>query len=142
VRNPISETTTQPARNAGSFRVASLPAITLAILRDQNMIENLKIDCIESMTFGINRTAAWREKMGKLYPSDPRNLAAAASLAVLATQTAELTDDAWSQIKPHCGWASETWREAISQVARRVNFSHKIEDFPTFVDCLIGVLRS
>jgi hypothetical protein len=88
------------------------------------------------------RTAVWREKMGKLYPSDPRNLAAAASLAVLATQTGNLTDEDWIQIKPHCGWASETWREAISQAARRVSFSHNIRDFPSFVECLIGVLQS
>jgi hypothetical protein len=106
------------------------------------MIENKKIDCIESLAFGLNRTALWREKMAALYPSDSRNLAAATSLAVFAKQTAELTDDAWSQIQPHCGWASESWREAISQVARRVNFSHHIRDFSTFVACLIGELQS
>jgi hypothetical protein len=67
------------------------------------MLENLKSDCIQQMAFGIGRTSTWREKMASLYPSDPRNLAAAISLAALAKQTGELTDDAWSQIKPHCG---------------------------------------
>jgi len=106
------------------------------------MIENLKTDCIHQLAIGINRTSAWREKMASLYPSDSRNLAAAASLAVLAKQTGDLTDEDWLEIKPHCGWASESWREAISLVSRRVNFSHTIRDFPTFVDSLIGVLRS
>jgi hypothetical protein len=106
------------------------------------MIENLKSDCIQQMAFGISRTSAWREKMGKLYPSDPRNLAASVSLAALAKQTGDLSEKDWLQIKPHFGWASESWREAISQVSRRVNFSHKIRDFESFVDCLIGVLQS
>jgi hypothetical protein len=37
------------------------------------MIENEKIDCIDSLIFGLNRTAIWRKKMAAQYPCDPRN---------------------------------------------------------------------
>jgi len=104
--------------------------------------ENEKVDCIDSLTFGLNRTAHWREKMAALYPSDPRNGRAAECLAELATHTAELTDSAWLQLKPHSGWASEPWREAIGQTARLVGFKNKIKDLPSFVESLIGVLQS
>jgi hypothetical protein len=75
--------------------------------RNRKMIENEKIDCIDSLIFGLNRTAHWCKKMAAQYPSDPRNGRAAECLAGLAVDAAELSDDAWSQLKPHCGWASE-----------------------------------
>ena len=106
------------------------------------MIENEKIDCVDSLIFGLNRTAVWRKKTSAQYPSDPRNGRAAECLAELATDASELSDDAWSQLKPHCGWASESWREAISQTARLVGFKHKIKDLPSFVKTLMGVLQS
>jgi hypothetical protein len=106
------------------------------------MIENEKLDCVDSLIFGLNRTAVWRKKMSAQYPSDPRNGRAAECLAELATDASELSDDAWSQLKPHCGWASESWREAISQTARLVGFKHKIKDLPSFVKTLMGVLQS
>jgi hypothetical protein len=106
------------------------------------MIEKEKSDCIDTLTFGLNRTAHWRQKIAIQHPSDPRNARAAECLAELATHTAELSDDAWSQLQPHCGWASEPWREAISQTARAVGFQHKIKDLPSFVKTLIGVLQS
>jgi hypothetical protein len=106
------------------------------------MIENEKIDCIDSLIFGLNRTAHWRKKMAAQYPSDPRNGRAAECLAGLASDANALSDDAWLQLKPHCGWASEPWREAISQTARLVGFKHKVRDLPSFVTSLIGVLQS
>ena len=106
------------------------------------MIENEKVDCIDSLIFGLNRTSLWRKKMSAQYPSDPRNARAAECLAVLATDATGLSDDAWSQLKPHCGWASEPWREAISQTARLVGFKQKIRDLPSFITTLIGVLQS
>ena len=54
------------------------------------MIENEKVDCIDSLIFGLNRTALWRQKMAAKYPTDPRNGRAAECLAELATDAAEL----------------------------------------------------
>ena len=51
------------------------------------MIENEKIDCIDSLNFGLNRTALWRQKLAAKYPSDPRNSRAAECLAELAAAT-------------------------------------------------------
>jgi hypothetical protein len=104
--------------------------------------ENEKVDCIDSLIFGLNRTAEWRQKMATKYRSDPRNARAAECLAVLATDASELSDNEFSLLKPYCGWASEPWREAISQTARLVGFQHKIKDMPSFVKTLVGALQS
>jgi hypothetical protein len=106
------------------------------------MIENLKIDCIDSLAFGLHRTAIWRKKMAVQYPTDSRNGRAAECLESLAVDANKLSDELWSQLKPYSGWASKSWREAISKTARMVGFQHKITDVPTFVDTLVGVLRS
>ena len=104
------------------------------------MIENEKIDCVDALIFGLNRTAQWRQKMAARYPSDPRNARAADCLAKLATDAAALTDNDWIQLRPHSGWASERWREAISQAARAVGFIHKVKDLSSFVKQLLDVL--
>ena len=104
--------------------------------------ENEKVDCIDSLSFGIHRTKLWREKMLAKHPSDPRNGRAAECLAKLAIDAADLTDHEFSLLKPYCGWASEPFREAISQVGRMVGFQHKIKDLPSFVETLVGVLQS
>jgi hypothetical protein len=104
------------------------------------MIENEKIDCIDALVFGLNRTAAWRQKMAARCPADPRNTRAAECLAKLATDATGLSDGAWLQMHSYCGWANERWREAISQAARAVGFQHKIKDLPSFVKHLLDVL--
>jgi hypothetical protein len=104
------------------------------------MIENEKIDCVDALIFGLNRTANWRQKMAAKYPSDPRNARAADCLSKLAACANELTDEAWSQLQPHSGWASERWRESISQTARDVGFRKKIKNLPSFVSSLVDVL--
>jgi hypothetical protein len=86
------------------------------------MIENEKIDCVDSLIFGLNRTAQWRQKMAAQYPGDPRNVRAADCLLKLASDATELSDGTWSQLRLHCGWANERWRESISQAA---GFAHK-----------------
>jgi hypothetical protein len=106
------------------------------------MIENEKLDCFDSITFGLHRTAQWRGKMATQYPSDTRNGKAAACLAALATDNTELSDDAWAQLEPHYAFASEPWREAISQTARLVLFKQKITSRPAFVKALIAVLQA
>ena len=104
------------------------------------MIENEKIDCIDSLIFGLNRTAQWHQKMAAKYPSDPRNARAAECLSKLATDASKLSDQDWLQLQSHCGWANERWRESISQAARAVGFQQKIKDLPSFVTSLVGVL--
>ena len=106
------------------------------------MLENEKLECIESIKFGINRCAIWREKIGAQYPLDTRNGRAADCLAQLATSPAELSDDAWSRLQPYFDWGSEPWREAISQTARLAEFKQKITSLPAFVTALIEVLHS
>jgi hypothetical protein len=49
------------------------------------MIENEKIDCVDALIFGLNRTAQWRQKMAVRFPADPRNIRAAEYLFKLAT---------------------------------------------------------
>ena len=63
------------------------------------MIENEKIDCVDALIFGLNRTAQWRQKMAARYPSDPRNARAADCLAKLATDATALTDNDWIQLR-------------------------------------------
>jgi hypothetical protein len=105
------------------------------------MFENEnKIDCIDSLVFGLNRARDWRRNTAAKYPSDGRNIRAADCLSKLATEASQLSDDAWSQLQPHYGWASERFREAISQTARLVGFKHKIKDVPSFVKHLLEVL--
>ena len=104
------------------------------------MIENEKIDCSDTLVFGLNRTAGWRKRMAVLYPADPRNARAAECLTKLAAEAVALGDDDWLQLKPHSGWANERWREAISKAARAVGFQQRIKDLPSFVAHLVDVL--
>jgi hypothetical protein len=106
------------------------------------MTENEKIDCTDALAFGIHRTRLWREKMLIKYPSDLRNGRAAECLGKLAADAKDLSEELWLELKPYSGWASESFREAISQTARMVGFQYKIRDLPSFVDGLIRVLRS
>jgi hypothetical protein len=93
------------------------------------MIMNDKQDCIESIA------RVWNEHpLGeKLFPSisrdDPRNMRAAKTLDQLATDVTNLTDQQWLELKPHFSWASEAWRNGLSQAARQVGFHHRATDF-------------
>ena len=84
------------------------------------MIESEKLDCSDTLTFGIHRTKLWHEKMLAKYPSDPRNGRAAECLAKLAVDAKDLSEESWLQLQPHSGWASEPFREAIIKTARMV----------------------
>jgi hypothetical protein len=78
--------------------------------------------------------------MAVRHPSDPRNARGQECLAALATDAAELSDSDWLRLQPFAGWASESFREAISLAARQVGFTKKIKDFPSFVEHLLDVL--
>jgi hypothetical protein len=102
------------------------------------MIE--KSDCTDSIIFGLNLTSNWRKKLAIKFSSDKRNARAAECLAALATEAAELSDADWSILQPYFGFDSKPWREALSVASRQVGFTHKIKDFPSFVDHLLDVL--
>ena len=129
-----------PDRQPGTFSRCITAGNYAGSFRNRNMIENEKIDCIDSLIFGLNRTAQWHQKMAAKYPSDPRNARAAECLSRLATDASKLSDQDWLQLQSHCGWANERWRESISQAARAVGYQQKIKDLPSFVTSLVGVL--
>lgn len=104
------------------------------------MLENEKTDCIDALTFGLNRTRDWRRKLVTKFPGDPRNVRAVDCLTKLAADAAALTDDDWLKLKPHAGWASEHFREAISESARAVGFQKKIINLHSYVQHLMDVL--
>jgi hypothetical protein len=77
------------------------------------MIENKKIDCIDALVFGLNRTSHWRQKMAAKYPSDPRNAGAGAKLVRLSDTLGKRTE-----------WEASSFlelrqREAVPGIARR-----------------------
>ena len=61
-------------------------------------------------------------------------------LSKLAINASTLTDSDWLQLKPHAGWASERFRDAITRAARAVGFQKKITDLHSYVEHLLGVL--
>jgi hypothetical protein len=93
------------------------------------MIMNDKQDCIESIARVLERTSAWRKAISVNFPDDPRNMRAAKTLDQLATDVTNLTDQQWLELKPHFSWASEAWRNGLSQAARQVGFHHRATDF-------------
>ena len=104
------------------------------------IFENEKTDCIDAITFGLTRTRDWRQKTAAKYPGHPRNVRAADCLSKLAVEASTLTDSDWQRLKPHAGWASETFRDGITMAARAVGFRMKIADLHTYVDHLLEVL--
>ena len=131
-----------PARNFACG--LSLPANCAGHFRKSNhMIEVRKSDCEQTLVFGLTRTRDWRKKLATKYAVDPRNSKAVECLTVLAkAASTELTDSEWVLLQPHCsGWADERFREAISVAARAVGFTRKIQDFPSFIEHLLGVLE-
>src|SRR4030088_2637127 len=101
---------------------------------------NEKIDCTDALTFGLNRTAQWRQRMAVRYPTDPRNSRSAECLSRLAGGAKELSEQDWLRLQPHSGWANERFREAIGDSARAVGFVHKVKDLSSFVKHLLDVL--
>jgi small-conductance mechanosensitive channel len=105
------------------------------------MFENNKNYCEDTLIVGLNRGSHWRKRLAVRYPSDLRNAVASQCLATLATEAShKLTHDEWLQLKPHSGWANETFREAISEATRAVGFTSTIKDFHSFIEHLLEVL--
>lgn len=105
------------------------------------MILNDKQDCIDSIAKVLERTAAWRNAIAVNFKNDPRNMRAFETLEKLAVDAANLTDEQWADLKPHFGgWASEKWRNGLSQAARSVGFHHRAKDFGIFTKVLVEQL--
>jgi hypothetical protein len=97
-----------------------------------------KQDCSDSIAHELRGTAKWRKVTSARYPDDSfRNLRAAETLNKLATDAANLTDEQWLYLKPYFGgWASETWRNGLTQAARQIGFSHRGKDLESFISVL------
>jgi hypothetical protein len=106
------------------------------------MILNDKQDCIESIARILEKTSAWRRSTAAKFPDDPRNIKAAEMLDQLAIDAANLTDDQWTDLQTHFGWASQTWRDGLVQAARLIGFSHRNNSFDSFVRAVVRQLPS
>jgi hypothetical protein len=104
------------------------------------MILNHKQDCIESIARVLEKTSAWRRATATKFPDDPRNLKSAELLDQLATDAASLSDDHWTDLQIHFGWASQTWRDGLVQAARLVGFAHRQKSFDSFVRLVVRQL--
>jgi hypothetical protein len=108
------------------------------MIEDEN-----KIDCIDSLVFGLNRTAEWRKKMAIRYPSDPPNARAAECLSRFAIEAAGLSDDAWLKVQPlYGGRAKQAMAGSDQSSGAGPGFQPKIKDLQSFVDHLMTCCRS
>jgi hypothetical protein len=90
------------------------------------MIENEKIDCIDSLIFGLNRTAQWRQKMAVPMRWN-------STTAPVVTQ-ADTTVGDGSNLKSHTAKALESLEQAIEEHGQRVPDASP--DFPDDVPCV------
>src|SRR3979490_3218259 len=102
------------------------------------MISNSKQNRIDDLSASITRSANWRRALQTKF-NDPRNKRAAVRLDQLAGETNDLSDEAWSELKPFYNWASGKWSDAVSQVSRQVEF-RAVNSLPAFVSALVGIL--
>jgi hypothetical protein len=97
--------------------------------------------CLESVKFGLDRTATWRDKTDERYPGDPRNARAAKRLRELAADAAELGEKEWQDLQPYFSKLTlPKWREAIAQTARQIGFYRDAKTFSAFVKLLLATL--
>jgi predicted aminopeptidase len=101
---------------------------------------NDKQDCNEQFAKTLDRTSAWRRKTASKYPDDPRNLKAAEMLDRLAIESTNLTDEHWEKLRPHFGWNSQTFYDALIQAAKLVGFAHRNSTFDSFVRLVVKQL--
>jgi len=101
-----------------------------------------KTHCAEAIAYGLNRVGKSRRKTDIRYPGDFRNIRAAETLARSASDSAQLTDEQWNQLKPYyCyGGVDARWRESVAQAAGQLGFYQSVKSFPAFVDNLIDLL--
>ena len=100
-------------------------------------LETEKDDCVQSIIVGATRTADWRDKMLEKY-GDQRNGWASKALRKIAVDAENLDDESWRKLQPY--FASDDWREGVSEAARRVGFAHRSKSLPFFVKTIVSVL--
>jgi hypothetical protein len=101
---------------------------------------NSKNDAVEYIIRVLEQKSAWRKSITAKFPDDPRNKRASDRLDQLAVEAAGMTDEQFAALKPYFGWASVTFRDAASQVARQIGFFHRGKDFAGFVAALVHEL--
>jgi hypothetical protein len=74
------------------------------------------------------------------FPNDPRISRAAETLARIAGETDNLTEEEWASLSRHYDCSSSVWAESVSQAARDVEFRHDVRTFHAFINNLIGIL--
>jgi hypothetical protein len=132
-----------PAATPGLAALQSVCRVSgRAALQTQKMKMKLndKEDCIESIIKALERTSAWRKALTIRYPDDRRNGRAAKALDNLSREATKLTDEQWSELQTHYGWASEPWRNGLNQAVRQIGFHHRCGDLAVFVKVLLESL--
>jgi hypothetical protein len=104
------------------------------------MTINSKQSCMDSLCGSFARSAIWRRGLKGKYPNDPRNGRAAETLDRLAAETNDLSDEAWSELKPYFNWSCGRWSDAVSLASRRVEFQRNVTTLPAYVNQLVGIL--
>jgi hypothetical protein len=101
------------------------------------MNDNSKSECIESIVRAMERSSVWRKSLALRYPDDPRNLRAAETLAALAAEAADMTEEQWNTLSSQFNWASERWRAALNDTARGIGFHIRTRQFDVFLKALL-----
>jgi hypothetical protein len=55
----------------------------------------------------------------------------------LATDSANLSDEQFAELKPHLGWDSQIFRESLAQAAQMVGFGHRNRSLNSFVRLVV-----
>ena len=101
-------------------------------------MNDIKSDCIESITRTLEKTSTWRKNLAARFPDDaPRNLRAAQILAALAIDSANMTDQEWEALSSYYNWASGKWRSALNDTARGIGFHIRTKQFDIFLKALL-----
>jgi hypothetical protein len=96
-----------------------------------------KNECVESITRALERSSVWRKSLAARFPEDGRNLRAAQTLENLAIDAADMTDEQFTTLSSHYGWASEKWRSALNDTARGIGFHIRTRQFDIFLKALL-----
>jgi hypothetical protein len=67
-------------------------------IKQMKMLNDYRIDCVDSITFGISRAGGWRRGVAARYTADQRNIRAAEALEKIANEKFELTDSEWAAL--------------------------------------------
>jgi hypothetical protein len=104
------------------------------------MTINSKQSCQDNLCGNFTRSAIWRRGLQAKYPNDARNGRAASTLETLASETNDLTDEAWLQLKPYFNWSCGKWSDAVSLASRHVEFQRNLKTLPAYVNHLAEIL--